>query len=113
MILREISHNQLEGRHTDDRRSSIDDPAQGWGVIDAQDTPGGCWAHFSSVAINGHRELVRGQDVTLEWEAIDQDGCRYRARRVWPTGAAPIDIAVETGADAFGSSATLSIDQAQ
>jgi len=28
-------------------------PEQGWGVIDAQDTPGGCWAHFSRVAIDG------------------------------------------------------------
>ena len=88
-------------------------PEQGWGVIDAQDTPGGCWAHFSSVAIDGYRELVPGQDVTLEWEAVDQDGFRYRARHVWPKGAAPIDVAGETVAGAFSSSVTLSIDQAQ
>ncbi len=30
---------------------------QGWGVIDSQDTPGGCWAHFSSVLVPGYREL--------------------------------------------------------
>ncbi len=28
-------------------------PRAGVGVIDAQDTPGGCWAHFSRVAIDG------------------------------------------------------------
>jgi len=65
------------------------------------------------VAIDGHRELVRGQDVTLEWEAVDQDGFRYRARRVWPTGAAPIDVDDETDTDAFSSSVTLSFDQPQ
>jgi CspA family cold shock protein len=88
-------------------------PEQGWGVIHAQDTPGGCWAHFSSVAIDGYRELVPGQAVTLEWEAVDQDGFGYRARRVWPAGAVPIDVAGETVAGAFSSSVTLSIDQAQ
>jgi CspA family cold shock protein len=85
-------------------------PEQGWGVIDAHDTPGGCWAHYSSVAIDGYRELVPGQDVALEWEAVDQDGFRYRARRVWPTGAAPIDDFGETDTDAFSSSVRLSFD---
>ena len=85
-------------------------PDQGWGVIDAQDTPGGCWAHFSSVAIDGYRELVRGQAVNLEWEAVDQDGFRYRARRVWPTGTAPFESVGETDIDAFSSSVTVSFD---
>ena len=68
---------------------------------------------ISSVASDGYRELVPGQDVTLEWEAVDQDGFGYRARRVWPTGAAPIDDAAGTDARAFSSSVTLSIDQAR
>ena len=86
-------------------------PEEGWGVIDAQETPGGCWAHFSSVAIDGYRELVRGQVVTLECDAVEQDGFRYRARRVWPTGAAPIDAVVVTDTDAFRSSVTVSFDR--
>ena len=85
-------------------------PEQGWGVIDAYDTPGGCWAHFSSVAIDGYRELVRGQVVNLEWEAVDQDGFPYRARCVWPTGAAPIDAVGETDTQAFSGSVMLSFD---
>jgi hypothetical protein len=31
----------------------------------------------------------------------NQDGFLYRARRVWPTGAAPIDVVGETDNDAF------------
>ncbi len=85
-------------------------PEQGWGVIDAQDTPGGCWAHFSNVAIDGYRELARGQVVCLEWEAVNQEGFCYRARRVWPKGAASIDSVGETVTDAYSSTVRWSFD---
>ena len=52
---------------------------EGWGVIDAPDAPGGCWAHFSSIETPGYRWLRAGQVVTLEFEAAEQDGCVYRA----------------------------------
>ena len=32
---------------------------EGWGVIDSPDTPGGCWAHYSNVAVTGHESLNR------------------------------------------------------
>lgn len=28
--------------------------AEGWGVIESPETPGGCWAHFSVVAVTGY-----------------------------------------------------------
>jgi len=34
---------------------SLDDE-EGWGVIDSVQTPGGCWAHFSAVAVEGRRQ---------------------------------------------------------
>lgn len=52
---------------------------EGWGVIDSPDTPGGCWAHFSHLAMTGYRALKTGQVVELEWEAAGQDGYSYRA----------------------------------
>lgn len=62
---------------------------EGWGVVDSADTPGGCWTHFSAVAVAGLRELSPGQRVEMEWENGDQDGYRFRARRVWPAGDEP------------------------
>lgn len=59
---------------------------EGWGVIDSQDTPGGCWAHFSSVLVSGYRVLAAGQVVTLDYEAAEQDGYSFRAIEVWPAG---------------------------
>ena len=55
------------------------DPELGWGVLDAVDTPGGCWVHWSVVQVDGYRSLEPGQKVTVDWEAGDQDGYRYRA----------------------------------
>ncbi len=54
---------------------------QDWGVIDSPETPGGCWAHYSAVAVAGFAHLEAGQEVLLEWEAAEQDGFAYRAVR--------------------------------
>ena len=31
---------------------------EGWGVIDSDQTPGGCWAHFSDVEMDGYRRTA-------------------------------------------------------
>jgi CspA family cold shock protein len=59
---------------------------EGWGVIDSESTPGGCWAHFSAVRVTGYRALTRDQQVLLDFEAADQDGYSFRAVQVWPAG---------------------------
>lgn len=62
----------------------------GWGVLDSNETPGGCWTHFSSVRTpvvcrDDRREvaaikvLAPGQLVELDWEAARQDGFEFRA----------------------------------
>lgn len=63
----------------------------GWGVVDSQETPGGCWAHYSGVRQRGHRALRPGRRVHLEWEAAEQDGYRFRAVALWPEGSDPYD----------------------
>ncbi|WP_236670859.1 cold shock domain-containing protein [Streptomyces sp. 7-21] len=67
--------------------------AEGWGVLDSAETPGGCWAHYSDIAPasgnDGFRSLTPGQPVILEWEAGAQDGYAYRARRVVPGSSPP------------------------
>ncbi len=84
---------------------------QGWGVIDSPETPGGCWAHFGNVMIPGYKELTAGQLVNLDWEPADQDGYRFRALRVWPTGTDPIETPQVTGSSsAYSSTLTITFD---
>jgi CspA family cold shock protein len=60
----------------------------GWGVLDCDATPGGCWAHFSVIEMPGFKALTAGQRVSLEWEpAQNQDGFRHVASRVVPAGS--------------------------
>lgn len=85
---------------------------QGWGVIDSQGTPGGCWAHFSSVLVTGHRELRAGQSVSLDYEPAAQDGYSFRATEVWPAGQEPFRGEGETprASGAFRSTLTITFD---
>ena len=64
------------------------DHEEGWGVLDAPETPGGCWTHFSHVEMDGYRTLTRGQQVDLEWESPGQDGYDFRAVCVRPVAVA-------------------------
>ncbi len=61
---------------------------EGWGVIDCPKTPDGCWAHWSTLEMDGYRTLSAGQAVELTWERARQDGYDYRAvtaRPIRPT----------------------------
>jgi cold shock protein len=62
------------------------DAEEGWGVIEAPEVPGGCFVHFSNIAIDGYRSLDVGQHVRFTYEdpGFLQDGCPYRALTVWP-----------------------------
>ncbi|MEJ5889991.1 hypothetical protein WDZ16_16170 [Pseudokineococcus marinus] len=83
------------------------DEVGGWGVLDAPETPGGCWTHWSSVAVEGFRSLAVGQRVELEWEAAEQDGYAYRAVRAWPASADPGEGRGVEPQSAFSSELTL------
>jgi cold shock protein len=57
---------------------------EGWGVLDSAETPGGCFAHFSDIELDGYRTLENGQTVWIEFEqpGFKQDGYDYRATTV-------------------------------
>lgn len=84
---------------------------EGWGVIDSEQTPRGCWVHFAGLAMNGYRSLRPGQAVTIEWESAEQDGYNFRATRAWPAGTepAPEKPAADPG-DAYRSSLMITFD---
>ena len=63
---------------------------EGWGVIDSEDTPGGCWAFYSSVLVEGYKSLDAGQKVKFNFEAGEQDGFSFRAVEVWPADQTPV-----------------------
>jgi CspA family cold shock protein len=62
---------------------------EGFGVIDSLDTPGGCWAHFSSIVMAEYRVLAAGDPVAFTCEEGRQDDYDYRAILVWPPGVEP------------------------
>ncbi|MEJ5913710.1 hypothetical protein [Pseudokineococcus sp. 1T1Z-3] len=86
------------------------DEPEGWGVLDAPETPGGCWAHWSSIAVDGFRSLAPDQDVQLEWEPAEQDGYSYRALRTWPVGVDPVDHDLSEQDGACSSTLTIRFD---
>jgi cold shock protein len=65
------------------------DDAEGCGVIDSPDTPGGCWVGFSSLVMDGYRSLTAGGQVTFTHEPARQGGFGHRAVLVWPAGVQP------------------------
>lgn len=62
---------------------------QGLGIIDSEDTPGGCWVHFSNIVTDGFRTFAPGDHVAFTHEAVPQDGFHYRAISVWLPGVKP------------------------
>ena len=86
------------------------DAAEGWGVIDSSETPGGCWAHFSS--LTGFSDLRPGEAVTFDYEAGQQDGYDFRATDVQPTGREPTwpTVVVTGPTEAYRSTLTIAFD---
>jgi CspA family cold shock protein len=86
-------------------------PDQGWGVLDAPGVPGGCWVHFSALAMPGYRTLAAGQDVSFRSEVADQDGYAFRAVRAWPGhGEAPDVVGGNQFPGAYTSQLTIIFD---
>lgn len=87
------------------------DDEQGWGVLDSDATPGGCWTHFSALDFDGHRTVSPGQQVQLTAESPGQDGYAWRAVRVVVDGKPPA-APTETASDgAYASDLTLTFDE--
>ena len=84
----------------------------GWGVIDSDATPGGCWAHFSSVLVAGHKTMRTGQRVRFAFETAEQDGYSFRAVEVWPADQAPVRTSRQASgpSSAYSSTLTLTFD---
>jgi CspA family cold shock protein len=61
------------------------DDGEGWGVIDAAETPGGCFVLFSDIVGVRYRNLRAGERVTLTFDCpgFRQDGYDYVERQVW------------------------------
>ena len=86
--------------------------AEGWGVVDSDDTPGGCWVHFSLVAVDGYVEFRPGDRVRFTFESPGQDGWPFRAVRLWPDGREPVDRPGSGAAgSAYSSSLSLRFDE--
>jgi cold shock protein len=86
----------------------------GWGVVDSDDTPGGCWVHVSAVLVAGEGLLHAGQEVRLVAERARQDGFAFRAVEVWPADREPdrsAVVEVDGPSSGLSSSLTLTFDR--
>jgi CspA family cold shock protein len=88
--------------------------AEGWGVVDSEATPGGCWVHFSAVRGRSQDDPAVGEHVVVDCELAAQDGYSYRAVALWRSRdrfrSAPSDAATEIsegGGDAYHSELTI------
>lgn len=71
-------------------RVRVWDEGEGWGVIDSEATPGGCWTHYSCVAVDGYRALRTGAEVRFTFETPGQDGFSFRTVEAWPADQEPV-----------------------
>ncbi|WP_082574488.1 MULTISPECIES: cold-shock protein [unclassified Nocardioides] len=86
---------------------------EGWGVIDSDATPGGCWVHFSAVRVAGFRTFTAGSAVEFTYVAAPQTPFDFRAEAAWPTGEEPVDdaIVVRGPSAAYESHLSLRFDE--
>lgn len=85
---------------------------EGWGVIDSEATPGGCWAHFSAVRIADFVQPA-GVPVEFTYEAAEQDGYAFRALELWLAGEEPYRdhvVEVQGSSPAYRSTLRFTFD---
>jgi CspA family cold shock protein len=86
--------------------------AEGWGVIDSQNAPGGCWAHQSHLDMEGFRELHAGQEVQLVFDDRGQDGYPFRAIRIIvPEVPQSPTFGASVASDAYRSHVVIRFDE--
>lgn len=83
----------------------------GWGVVDATETPGGCWVHFSNIDADGYRSLTGVETVLLDYERVEQDGYQYRAIRVEVRGREPTPRPEHSPSEAYRSGVSVEWDE--
>jgi cold shock protein len=57
---------------------------EGWGILAADETPGGIFIHFSNIQVDGPKSLTPGEQVEVEavgpyGPELEVEGCRYAA----------------------------------
>ena len=86
----------------------------GWGVVECDETPGGCWVHATAVrARHSFGHLPVGSEVEIDYEAGPQTPYSYRAIEAWPAGEEPYRdnvIVVEGPSEAYRSVLRISFD---
>jgi CspA family cold shock protein len=84
--------------------------ADGWGVLDSDETPGGCWAHFSGLRMAGYHRAVAGQEVNFTYERCAQDGFDYRALEVTIKGIQRVEPDVQEPGSGYRSHLSIEVD---
>ena len=83
---------------------------EGWGVLDSDETPGGCWAHFSSLMLPGYRRAAAGDRVSFTHSRAAQDGFHYVALEVKIDGVLGAEPDAQPPGPGYMSSLTIQHD---
>ena len=84
---------------------------QGWGVIESPETPGGCWCHFSHLAMDGYRALEPGTLVEFLFEPGEQDGYHFRVVQAWVPGQRVPPQKARSDTGAYESVTSVQMDE--
>ncbi len=61
----------------------------GWGIIDSEATPGGCWVSAAALDHGMPVELARGDAVWFAFIPAEQDGLAFRATQAFTVREPP------------------------
>lgn len=82
---------------------------EGWGVIESDETPGGCWTHWTTVRVAGPPALTEGLRVNFTFRERATHGFDYETCEVWRHGEEPVDDSIQLGPDSPAMQSTLSL----
>lgn len=87
---------------------------EGWGVIDSDETPGGCWLHVSTWRGRHFGRVPVGGAVEFTYEPAPQTPYAFRAREAWPAGEEPFRdnvVEVQGPSEAYRSEVRITFDE--
>ena len=83
----------------------------GWGVIEIDESPGGCWAHVSRIHMRDFRaSLDVGEIVDVQIEPVGQDGYDHRAVSIRRPGEDAVLTEPHPAGDAYRSTLEIGVD---
>ena len=83
---------------------------QGWGVLNSDETPGGCWVHCSALSMAGDHRALPGQRVIFTYRPATQDGFDFQALDVTIEGVPRAETDIQPPGPGYHDRLTIELD---